>query len=158
MPPLTPPQRHVRLGLLACAALALALPVFKILIPSIPALPCGFKFLTGLPCLFCGGTRSACAALRGDFERSLYLNLLSIPALLAIILIAAVCIFEILRGRPLAHWEKFYRLLKKNSPIVLAITLAWWCLHIITAVRTPKSELLDPEKPVAARLCAWLHH
>ncbi len=158
MLPLTPRQRFLRVVLLACAALAACLPVLKNLLPSIPSVPCGFKALTGLPCLFCGGTRAASAALCGEFEYSLYLNALSIPVLVAIMLLASLSAWEILRGRPLAHWQSISQLCIKFLPLVLVLLLAWWSLHMISALRTPKLELVDPDKPIAARLRALLLH
>lgn len=158
MPPLTSRQRLLRVVLLACAALAVCLPVLKNLLPSIPSLPCGFKALTGLPCLFCGGTRAATAALHGDFEYSFYLNALSIPVLFAIMLLASVCAWEILRGRPIAHWHTISQPCIKFLPLVLVLLLAWWSLHMVSALRTPKPELVDPNKPIASRLRSLLMH
>ena len=155
MPPLTPRQRCSRVAIIVCAALALALPICK---NSLPSLPCGFKALTGLPCFFCGGTRSACAALSGHFEYSLYLNALALPVIAATTLIAAICLLEILRGRPIAHWSLISRLWIKILPLVLVLLLAWWSLHMVSALRIPKPELVDPEKPIAARLRALFLH
>ena len=157
MPSLTPCQRRLRWGMLAGAALAVSLPVFKNFFPSIPSLPCGFYAVTGLPCLFCGGTRSACAAIQGDFVYSLYLNSLSIPTLLAIALLATICMLEILRGRPLANWRSVSLLFFQKWPIILLLLLTWWSVHLITALRTPKTELVNSQKPIAAQLRAWLN-
>ena len=158
MPPLTPRQRLVRLGIIAISALLLALPILKILNPSFPALPCGFKALTGLPCLFCGGTRSACAALRGDFAYSLYLNALSLPLLAFILLLAIVSALEVTRGRPFADWQSLSRPIFKVWPALILILLAWWAIHLVSSLRTPKPELLNLENPIATRLRAWFHH
>jgi hypothetical protein len=158
MPTLTSRQRLLRVVLLACVALAACLPLLKNLLPSIPSVPCGFKAFTGLPCLFCGGTRAASAALRGDFEYSLYLNTLSIPVLVAIMLFASVCAWEIFRGRPIAHWDSISRPCIKILPLVLVLLLAWWSLHMLSALQTPKPELLNPDNPIAARLRALLLH
>lgn len=152
MPPLTPRQRLLRLGVIAVSALLLALPILKSLNPSLPALPCGFKALTGLPCLFCGGTRSACAALRGDFAYSLYLNALSIPLLAFILLLALVSTLEIARGRPFTHWHSLSRPIFKFWPALVFFLLVWWAVHLVSALRTPKPELLNPDNPIASRL------
>jgi hypothetical protein len=153
MPPLTPRQRLVRLGIIAVSALVLSLPLLKNLNPSLPALPCGFKALTGLPCLFCGGTRSACAALRGDFAYSLYLNALSIPLIAFILLLACASLLEITRGRPFADWHSLSKPFFKHWPALILLLLAWWAVHLISALRTPKPELLNPKNPIARRLC-----
>jgi hypothetical protein len=152
MPPLTPRQRLLRLGVIAVSALLLALPILKSLNPSLPALPCGFKALTGLPCLFCGGTRSACAALRGDFAYSLYLNALSIPLLAFILLLALASALEIARGRPFTHWHLLSRPIFKFWPALVFFLLVWWAVHLVSALRTPKPELLNPDNPIASRL------
>jgi hypothetical protein len=156
MPPLTPRQRLVRLGIIAVSALLLSLPLLKNLNPSLPALPCGFKAVTGLPCLFCGGTRSACAALRGDFAHSLYLNALSIPALGFILLLAMASAVEIARNRPITDWRSVSKPLLKLWPALILILLIWWAVHLISALRTPKPELLNPNNPIAKRLRAYL--
>jgi hypothetical protein len=155
MPPLTPRQRLLRLGIIALSALLVAFPLLKSLIPSLPALPCGFKFLTGLPCLFCGGTRSACAALHGDFAYSFYLNALSIPVLCFIFLLAFASAAEIVRGRPFAYWQSLSKPVFKIWPGLILLLLAWWGVHMITALRTPKPELLNPDNPIATRLRAF---
>jgi succinate dehydrogenase hydrophobic anchor subunit len=157
MPPLTPRQRLVRLGIIAVSALLISLPLLKSLNPSLPALPCGFKALTGLPCLFCGGTRSACAALRGDFASSLYLNALSIPLLAFILLLAFTSALEIARGRPFANWQSLSKPFLKLWPALILLLLVWWTVHLVSALRTPKPELLNPDKTIAARLRAWLN-
>ena len=156
MPPLTPRQRLVRLGIIAISALLLSLPLLKSLNPSLPALPCGFKGLTGLPCLFCGGTRSACAALRGDFAYSLYLNALSIPLLAFILLLAFASALEIIRGCPLANWQSLSKPFLKLWPALILLLLVWWVVHLVSALRTPKPELLNPDNPIVARIRAWL--
>ena len=157
MPPLTPRQRLVRLGIIAVSALLLSISLLKSLNPSLPALPCGFKALTGLPCLFCGGTRSACAALRGDFASSLYLNALSIPLLAFILLLAFASALEIARGRPFANWQSLSKPFLKLWPALILLLLVWWTVHLVSALRTPKPELLNPDKTIAARLRAWLN-
>ena len=158
MAPLTPRQRLVRLGIIAVSALLLALPILKILNPSLPARPCGFKALTGLPCLFCGGTRSACAALRGDFAYSLYLNTLSIPILNFILVLTIVSALEIALGRPLSNWHSLSRPIFKAWPALILILLVLWAVHLVSSLRTPKPELLNLENPIATRLRDWFHH
>ena len=156
MPPLTPRQRLARLGIIAVSALLLSLPLLKSLNPSLPALPCGFKALTGLPCLFCGGTRSACAALRGDFAHSFYLNALSLPLLASILLFALASAAEIALNRPFANWPSLLKPLLKLWPALILILLIWWAVHLNSALQTPKPELLNPENPIAKGLRACL--
>ncbi len=158
MPRLTPRQRLARQGIIAVSALLLSLPLLKNLYPSLPALPCGFKALTGLPCLFCGGTRSACAALRGDFAYSLYLNALSIPLLASILLLALASTAELARDRPFAHWHSLSKPFLKLWPALILILLAFWAMHLISTLRTPKPELLNPNNPIVIRLRAWFQN
>src|SRR3982074_1850794 len=44
------------------------------LFPVEPGLPCPLRTLTGVPCPFCGMTRSVTAAVHGDLAHSLVLN------------------------------------------------------------------------------------
>ncbi len=44
--------------------------------------PCMLRETTGIPCPFCGATRSVVAAARGDLVKSLRLSLLGMPAIL----------------------------------------------------------------------------
>ena len=158
MPPLTPRQRLARLGIIAISALLLSLPLLKSLNPSLTGLPCGFKAVTGLPCLFCGGTRSACATLRGDFAHSFYLNALSIPALGFILLLAIASAAEIARNRPITDWRSVSNSLLKFWPALILLLLVWWAVHLTSALQTPKPELFNPENPIANCLRAWLQH
>ena len=45
--------------------------------------PCLLKAETGVPCPFCGGTRSTVAAVHGQFAQSLRMSLLGIPVAVA---------------------------------------------------------------------------
>jgi hypothetical protein len=44
----------------------------------------------------------------------------------------------------------------KKSPMLLVLLLIWWIFHVVAALETPKPELLDSGKLIAARLRAWL--
>jgi hypothetical protein len=44
--------------------------------------PCIFKWGTGLPCPFCGVTRSLASLIRGDFKEALFYHPLSVPLFL----------------------------------------------------------------------------
>ena len=71
----------MRLGL----AVSIPLVLGFIALPPVgrhpPFLFCGFHAASGLPCLFCGGTRAVRAILRGDLREAVYLNAIAFPAL-----------------------------------------------------------------------------
>ena len=153
LPPLLPHERWLRVG---CAVLVGLAFVFLALHSALPALPCGFRSLTGLPCAMCGGTRSASALLSGDWRQALYLNALSIPVLIGALLVAGVALLESLRGRALADWNPWKRRLGKFIPVTLLVLVGWWIPHLIVALKTPKHELIDLRNPIAAKAAAWL--
>jgi hypothetical protein len=66
---------NLRLALSALLGIALALALARLIMQGRVALPvCGWRWLTGLPCPFCGGVRCLDAASHGNFHRSLALN------------------------------------------------------------------------------------
>lgn len=76
----------VRAAGAAMLAVAAVLPV----VPVSVGPPCLLRSITGLPCPFCGMTRSVTAAVHGDFARSLALTPAGLLAVLtAIVMIAA---------------------------------------------------------------------
>ncbi|MEA3054851.1 MAG: hypothetical protein QOD30_283 [Actinomycetota bacterium] len=68
-----PDQRVAAAGMLAAGALS---PLWA----SHGGVPCPLRTTTGIPCPFCGMTRSVCAALTGHPRDSLLLNPLGIVA------------------------------------------------------------------------------
>ena len=115
-----------------------------------PFIPCGFHAITGLPCLFCGGTRAMRAILHGDPSEALYLNTLAFPALAFAAAAFVLLLIEAAAGRPLARREFLHRRLIRLAPALILLALAWWVFHILMALRTPKPELADFRNPVAA--------
>lgn len=135
--------------------------VLVLLVPGLlgfrlPFLPCGFHAMTGLPCLFCGGTRAAAAILHGQWSVALYLNVLAFPAVLAIGGMVVVLLVEALRGRCLAPWGDLGRRLGRFAPLLILLGVLWWIPHLYLALRTPKPELVDLKNPIAARARALL--
>lgn len=153
LPPLLPNERWLRFGLVAFVGLAFA---FLTIHSTLPALPCGFHSLTGLPCAMCGGTRSASALIAGDWRQALYLNALAIPLLAVMSLSAAVAFVELLRNRPLLNWSPWRCRSGVLLPVSLLLLLGWWIPHVIIALKTPKPELIDLRNPIAAKAAAWL--
>ena len=155
MPLLTSRERGIRMGITLAALLAFGFLVLKNIFPGIVSLRCGFKALTGLPCLLCGGTRAACAALRGEFFQSIYLNALSLPLLCAMFLCAAISAIELTLDRPLTHWPSSSWFFKK-WPLACLLLLTFWSLHLASALRTPKPELLNLNNVMASRIRTWI--
>lgn len=156
LPPLmnriAPEGRWLRFGL----ALAMVLVLLSLAFlrserrVTLPALPCAFHSISGLPCLFCGGTRAACAILDGNPRAALRLNILAFPALALLSTTLVALLVEAASGRPLAPWEAFLRRMNRLAPILIVPALAWWMFHIYSALRTPKPELVDFRNPIAA--------
>ncbi|MCX7869889.1 MAG: DUF2752 domain-containing protein, partial [Terrimicrobiaceae bacterium] len=57
--------------------------------------PCAFHAITGLPCGFCGGTRALRLAASGEWEASLRMNPVALPAAGAGLLASAVLLAEV---------------------------------------------------------------
>jgi hypothetical protein len=151
-PPLRVDQRKSRavasvtiVAMLVAAALLPLAPPF-----GFPGLPvCVFKGATGLPCPLCGGTRATQALLRGDLSRALYLNVAAVPAVIAFVATAWVFAWEALRGRTFGDWNAFLRRLRSFLPIMAALLCIYWLVHLMDALRAPKSELVDLRNPIA---------
>ena len=148
---LPPEGRWLRLGL-AVAVLLVLLVLLGLRIPRSagPFLPCGFHAMSGLPCLFCGGTRAVRAILHGDLGAALYLNALAFPSLALVAAGFVVLLVEAAAARPLAPWEAICRRLNRSALVLILPALAWWMVHLYFALRTPKPELVDFRNPIAA--------
>ena len=146
-----PGGRWLRLGL----AVSIPLVLGFIALPPVgrhpPFLFCGFHAASGLPCLFCGGTRAVRAILHGDLREAVYLNALAFPALTIVAGAFVALLVEAAAGRPLALRQTLFQHLNRFVPALIALALAWWAFHIYSALRTPKPELVDFRNPVAAR-------
>jgi hypothetical protein len=146
----------IRATVVLAVTLAFALLILKIHSFPVPSLPCGFKSVTGLPCVFCGGTRSACAVLEGDLAHALYLNPLSIAVLSLGFIAAMICVAEILLGQALADWSRVWKNTHKIVPIILLLLAFCWVAQVRSALQKPKLELLDLNKPIAAGFRSWM--
>jgi len=153
-PPLLPHERRIRLGAAGLFLLGIALVAWidpRSRLPF-PAVPCGFRTLTGLPCPFCGGTRAAHALLHGDLAGAAHLNPLAYPALALALAVAAVLLIEVIRRQRIVDWERSIHRIARFAPLIAALVVAWWIPHILLAIRTPKPELVDLKNPIAACL------
>jgi|GEM_PF-502879 len=146
-----PPEgRWLRLGLAVSILLVLGFVALPPTGSHSPFLKCGFHAASGLPCVFCGGTRAARAILHGDLHAALYLNALAFPALAIVAGTFVVLLAEAAAGRPLALRETLLRHLDRVVPALLFLALAWWVFHIYDALLTPKPELVNFGNPIAA--------
>lgn len=154
LPPLLPHERWIRVFVCLSVGLILSVcyfsgsPVFK--------WPCVFHALSGLPCPLCGGTRAVRAILHGDMGFALRLNATALPLLATMLVGGFLCAWEAVRGQPLADWSGLLRRNARWFPLVIPLVLAWWIPHLITAVKAPKTELVDLKNPIAARIREWL--
>lgn len=118
---------------------------------SLSMFPCAFHSISGLPCLFCGGTRAVSAILGGNPQAAVYLNVLAFPVLALAGLVVCVFLIEAAAGRLIGPWEKMFRKLNRLAPLLLLPAVAWWWIHIYSALKTPKPELVDLRNPIAAK-------
>lgn len=161
MPPFLRPQRILRLSAAAAilavlGALAL-LPASPSLLPALPG-GCMFHKLSGLPCVFCGGTRATSALLHGNLERAWYLNPLALPVVAMLLITAAICLLEAARNRPLLDWPRFFKRARPLLPIVFIGLLILWFPHVWGALRASKTELIDLRNPIARTLHDNFHN
>ena len=154
LPPLLPHQRWMRVVIFLAVLLILSGCYFSG--SAVFQWPCVFHAVSGLPCPLCGGTRAARAILHGDLKSALRLNATALPALVTLVVGGILCAWETLRGRPLADWSALMRRNARWLLVVIPLLLAWWILHLVTAVKAPKSELVDLKNPIAARIRHWL--
>lgn len=148
---LTKEGRLIRVAVVGMLGVFLAL--FAVFPKLMPFAFCGFHRLTGLPCPFCGGTRAARAILHGDFLFALYLNPLAFGVLFFLAVFSAIAVIEALRGRSVADWEAIWSRRHRIVLVLLILGLViWWPVHITSALRKPKTELVNFDNPVAASL------
>lgn len=103
---------------------------------------------TGLPCIFCGGTRALHYLLNGNYSRALYFNWLAFPLLAFAILLVFLFGAELIFRRRLGIRLPRPRLTRKNMAGALAALLCLWGLQVYLAVSQHKHELLNPAGPL----------
>ena len=147
---LPPPVRWLRLGLAAGLLLVPVLLALQKTPRHLSPLPCGFHAVTGLPCLFCGGTRAVRAILHWNYQSAVYLNVLAFPALAVAALAVLILLSEAATGRALAPWGASFHHLNRLAPALIIVAVVWWIFHVWSALKTPKPELVNFRNPVAA--------
>ncbi len=155
LPPLLPHERGVRVAMVAVLVAGGVLLWHWAAVLTAFAPKCVFHSVTGLPCAFCGATRSVCAAVAGDWNRALELNAAGVVAVGFAVLLGAIAGVEAVRGRALVDWRAALRFGARFLPLAGAVLLAWWGVHLLDAVRKPNAELVDFSNPVARQLAEW---
>lgn len=87
-------------------------------------MPCPLKFLTGLDCPFCGGSRVAGALLQGDVVRALDLNAFAVLVVLPLTLVVLSAMARQELGYGTRYWPAG-RLGGILGYTLLAVTLVW---------------------------------
>lgn len=75
-----------------------------VLASGVIPLPCPLKFLTGLDCPLCGGSRVAGALLQADLARALDLNAFVVLVVLPLVAAVLVAMARVELGRARFHW------------------------------------------------------
>lgn len=86
---------------------------------------CMIKEVTDLPCPACGTTRSALSLLDGHWSAALYWNPLGYLAVLVLVLLPPLMLYDLLTGRVLVAglYDQFIAFINRKPVAVVAIVL-----------------------------------
>lgn len=98
-PPLLKSDRHPRLIFLGFFSLAFLTLWSRNQGWGIPLWGNPIKYLTGIPCPFCGMTRSMMMILRGDYAGALSFHLFGFPVFIALWVTMILVVIELITGR-----------------------------------------------------------
>src|SRR5438270_5648291 len=104
--------------------------------------------ITGLPCIFCGMTRSLHLLLNGDFIGAIYFSWLAFPFLGAIIFLLALFAMELAKRRVIWRLSMVLRVTWWRLTVFGLGLLLLWTLQTYLAVSQQKHELLNPHGPL----------
>ena len=104
--------------------------------------------ITGLPCIFCGMTRSMHLLLNGDFIGAIYFNWLAFPFLGAIIFLFALFAIEIAKRRVIWRLGIVLRVTRWRLTVFGLGLVLLWTLQTYLAVSQHKHELLNARGPL----------
>lgn len=146
--PIGKSERTGRLLFFVCLAGLVAWLIFWPLPKAVPSPAfCAFHSMTGLPCAFCGGTRAVRSMVAGDFERAFYLNPMAVAVVIVGGPILLLLVAEALRGRRfLPPFNNTIRVALLSLAAIILLPWTYW--HARTALKTPKTELVNFEHPV----------
>ncbi len=99
----------------------------------LPAHPpaCGFRTATGIPCLGCGGTRSARALASGDFLAAIRFNPAFVIGALLSVAWVAIGTYRFLCGTPPPPVSEQNRRIRRNLVLLSGLLLANWVYLIL---------------------------
>ena len=145
---LTPNEKLFRV--LLVSALPAGLLLLKVVPPEAAPiwLPTSCGAVSGLPCIFCGGTRAIHYLLNGDFSRALYLNWLAFPLTAGIAVLFGVFVGELSLGRKFVRRRPAFSVTRATVAGCSLTLLLLWGLQVYLAVSQHKSELLNPDGPL----------
>ena len=88
---------------------------------------CPLKYLTGIPCPFCGGTRAALALLQGDLHQAVMMNPLAV-GLMLLAPLGALLYWRLIvpRGWKIARYKRLLLIL-----LIAAIAANWVYLIMV---------------------------
>lgn len=132
--PATTSSHRRRAAMWLAVSVGLILGAWALSKTNLPVPPCGLKTLTGVPCPFCGGTRSATALAQLDVLAALQWNPLVTAGLM---LAAGLSLLAVLLpyDSPLRRgWRSKVRPLARRFgwPVALGLAAANWIYLIVT--------------------------
>ncbi len=126
-------DRNGRAGY-AAVALSLALVPVCLALVRLTGIPffvnCTFLEFTGLPCMFCGLTRSMQALLRGDMAASLRWHALGPVVFICCAAFGAGCLIAAATGRCIRLTKAGRRAMRLASYAFAAAVLVYWLLRL----------------------------
>jgi len=128
--PLLRPMLHARFPSLALGALGVT--QIGLTMRHLPAWPCPFFHMTGIPCPGCGATRACVALLRGQWADSLRMHALgSVFLVVIVLLLVGGLLPERYRRGFVAFVERFER---RTAPgyLFFVLLLLYWAIRLAT--------------------------
>ncbi|MDX2080542.1 MAG: DUF2752 domain-containing protein [Terrimicrobiaceae bacterium] len=151
-PPLLGYERWIRAGIVGAVLLVGGLSAWLGPTNWPPRLPCGFRSLTGLPCLFCGGSRAAAAVMHGDIAGAFEWNAFAMFLFAALGIVVVLLAGEALTGGRLFPWQAAGGFLRGVIPVIVLGLVVWWGFHVFRGLIADHAELVDAGHPIGGAL------